>query len=102
MDEAVLDAKDISPEPKDDWQEVQNYIEAMNHSIKKLEKLPLSSRLLREAHKILLKGVRGKNKLPGEFRTSQNWIGGATINDAFLFRHIIHLSLIVLVTWKNF
>lgn len=82
MDEAVLDAKDISPEQKDDWQEVQNYIEAMNYSIKSLEKLPLSSRLIRNAHKILLKGVRGKNKLPGEFRSSQNWIGGATINDA--------------------
>jgi Fic family protein len=82
MDEAVLEAKDISPELKDDWQEVQNYIEAMNHSIKSLEKLPLSSRLIKEAHKILLKGVRGKNKLPGEFRTSQNWIGGATIADA--------------------
>jgi Fic family protein len=54
----------------------------MKHSIKNLEKLPLSSRLIKEAHKILLRGVRGKNKLPGEFRTSQNWIGGATINDA--------------------
>ena len=82
IDEAVLEEKDILPESKDDWQEVQNYIEAMNHSIKRLEKLPLSSRLIREAHKILLKGVRGKNKLPGEFRSSQNWIGGATINDA--------------------
>ncbi len=82
MDEAVLEAKDINPELKDDWQEVQNYIEAMNHSIKNLKKLPLSSRLIKQAHKILLKGVRGKNKLPGEFRTSQNWIGGATINDA--------------------
>lgn len=82
IDEAVLDEENILPESKDDWQEVQNYIEAMNYSIKRLEKLPLSSRLIRETHKILLKGVRGKNKLPGEFRTSQNWIGGATINDA--------------------
>ena len=82
IDEAVLDEKDILPDGKDDWQEVQNYIEAMNYSIERLENLPLSSRLIREAHKILLKGVRGKNKLPGEFRTSQNWIGGATINDA--------------------
>jgi len=82
MDEAIMEAKDISPEQKDDWQEVQNYIEAMNYSIKRLEQLPLSSRLIRDAHRILLKGVRGKNKLPGEFRTSQNWIGGATINDA--------------------
>jgi Fic family protein len=82
MDEAVLEAKDISPEQIDDWQEVQNYIQAMNYSIKNLEKLPLSSRLIKSAHKILLKGVRGKNKMPGEFRTNQNWIGGATINDA--------------------
>lgn len=82
MDEAILEAKDIDPEKKDDWQEVQNYIEAMNYSIARLNKLPLSNRLIREAHKILLKGVRGKNKMPGEFRTSQNWIGGATIKDA--------------------
>lgn len=82
IDDAILDEKDILPEAKDDWQEVQNYVEAINYSIKRLEKLPLSSRLIREAHKILLQGVRGKNKLPGEFRTSQNWIGGATINDA--------------------
>lgn len=82
MGEAVLEAKDIRPGLKDDWQEVQNYIEAMHYAIKKMKTLPLSSRLIREAHKILLKGVRGKHKLPGEFRSSQNWIGGASINDA--------------------
>lgn len=82
IDEAILDASDVLPESKDDWQEVQNYISAINYSITRLESLPLSSRLIREAHKILLQGVRGKNKLPGEFRTSQNWIGGATISDA--------------------
>jgi Fic family protein len=82
ISEAVLDKKDILPEAKDDWQEVQNYISAMNHSIKKLKRLPISSRLIRESHEILLQGVRGKNKSPGAFRRSQNWIGGATINDA--------------------
>ncbi|MCX6249852.1 MAG: Fic family protein [Bacteroidetes bacterium] len=82
MDEAVLEAKDIDPEKKNDWQEVQNYIEAMNYSIARLDKFPLSNRLIRETHRILLKGVRGKNKMPGEFRTSQNWIGGATLQDA--------------------
>lgn len=82
MDEAVLGEKDISPEKRDDWQEVQNYIEAMNYSINRLSKLSVSNRLLREAHKILMKGVRGKHKTPGEFRMSQNWIGGATLNDA--------------------
>ena len=82
MDEAVLDGKDINPERKDDWLEVQNYIKAINYSIKRLDKFPLSSRLIKEAHKILLRGVRGRNKSPGEFRMSQNWIGGATIKDA--------------------
>jgi Fic family protein len=82
IDEALKEDKDISPERKDDWQEVRNYIDAMNVSIKKLEKLPISTRLLKDAHKILMRGVRGEQKRPGEFRTSQNWIGGATIKDA--------------------
>jgi Fic family protein len=82
MDEAILEEKDISPEKRNDWQEVQNYMEAMNYSIERLYKLPVSNRLIREAHKILMKGVRGKHKTPGAFRTSQNWIGGATLKDA--------------------
>lgn len=82
LDEAVMEAKDINPEKIEDWQEVRNYIEAMNYSIARLVELPLSNRLIREAHRILLEGVRGKNKMPGEFRTSQNWIGGATLKDA--------------------
>lgn len=55
---------------------------ALNSAIKRLEELPISSRLIKEVHSILLQGVRGKHKLPGEFRTSQNWIGGASIADA--------------------
>lgn len=82
IEEALLNIEDIEPEKRDDWEEVQNYIQAMDNAIKKLESLPFSSRLIRETHKTLLQGVRGKNKLPGEFRTSQNWIGGASINDA--------------------
>jgi Fic family protein len=82
IEEALLDKEDLEEEKRDDWEEVQNYISALNTAIEKLKKLPFSSRLIKETHKTLLKGVRGKHKLPGEFRKSQNWIGGASISDA--------------------
>ncbi|QQS50516.1 MAG: Fic family protein [Bacteroidota bacterium] len=82
MDEALLDKEDLPLDKRDDWEEVQNYIKAMEWAIKFLDKLPFSSRLIRETHRVLLQGVRGEKKQPGEFRISQNWIGGATINDA--------------------
>lgn len=82
LTEAFLRVEDISLERRDDWSEIHNYIDAVNYAILSLNELPLSSRLLRQTHKILLQGVRGKHKLPGEFRTSQNWIGGASISDA--------------------
>jgi Fic family protein len=82
IEDALFDREDLNEEKRDDWEEVQNYISALNSAISSLEKLPFSSRLIKETHKILLQGVRGKHKLPGEFRTSQNWIGGASINDA--------------------
>jgi Fic family protein len=82
VSEALMDEKEIDPERRDDWKEVQNYIEAMNFSIQSLKDLPLSTRLLKKCHELLMQGVRGKHKSPGEYRKSQNWIGGATIDDA--------------------
>jgi Fic family protein len=82
MDEALLEKEDIPIEKREDWEEVQNYIKALDWAVKELNQLPFSSRLIRGTHKILLQGVRGEKKQPGSFRSSQNWIGGATINDA--------------------
>ena len=82
IEETFMKKEEIVREKRDDWEELQNYIKAINKAIVDLQKIPFSSRLICQTHKILLQGVRGKNKLPGEFRTSQNWIGGATINDA--------------------
>ncbi|MCK4905921.1 MAG: Fic family protein [Spirochaetes bacterium] len=83
IDEALMDEKEIDPEKRDDWKEVNNYLKAMDYSLNKLNKLPLSCRLLKDAHKILMQGVRGENKSPGQFRKSQNWIGGSNLTDAF-------------------
>lgn len=92
MEEALLAKGDVPLDKRDDWDEVQNYIQAMNFGIKRLETLPFSSRLIKDTHAILLQGVRGEQKQPGDFRTSQNWIGGATINDA-VFVPPVHTSI---------
>ena len=92
IEEALLDREDIPLNKRDDWEEVQNYIEAINYAIAQLEKIPFSARLIKECHRILLKGVRGENKQLGEFRKSQNWIGGVTLDDA-IFIPPIHTSI---------
>lgn len=67
-----------------DVQEVQNYVKAMEYGLKRIESLPLSLRLIRELHAVLMQGVRGEHLTPGEFRRSQNWIGppGRSLNEA--------------------
>ncbi|MDC0357590.1 Fic family protein [Oligoflexia bacterium] len=84
--EDVLDYEVNSKnDSSDDVQEVCNYITALNYAVKEIRSkkgLPLSLRMLREAHQRLLKGGRGKHKSPGEFRESQNWIGGTRPGNA--------------------
>jgi Fic family protein len=82
IDEALMPEDQISPEKRDDWREVRNYIGAVNTAIEELKKKPLSNRPLKQTHAILMQGARGERKQPGEFRTSQNWIGGSSLLDA--------------------
>ena len=91
LQEALIDKSDLDPEKRNDWQEVHNYTEAINFAIKRLGHMPLSNRLLREAHAVLLQGVRGKHKQPGEFRTSQNWIGVSLKHATFIPPHPQHV-----------
>jgi Fic family protein len=83
MDEAVIPEELVIPENKDDWSEIQNYTKAINFAKEQLEHLPVSARLITNIHAILLQGVRGEHKNPGEIRRSQNWIGGSSLKDAF-------------------
>ncbi len=79
----LFEAEEAPGVPLDDVEEVSHYVAAMNHALERLRGgFPLSLRLIRETHGILLSGGRGANKMPGEFRTSQNWIGGSRPGNA--------------------
>lgn len=91
IEEALVDKGDLDPEKRNDWQEVHNYVQAINVAVKQLPHMPLSNRLLRETHAVLLQGVRGKHKQPGEFRASQNWIGVSLQHATFIPPHHQHV-----------
>ena len=79
-----VEAQIFDPTRPDDTEEILNYVNAMNYGLERLDDLPMSLRLVREIHALLMQGVRGQHATPGEFRTTQNWIGtqGASINTA--------------------
>lgn len=91
IEDAFKDKADLKPEDRDDWAEVQNYIHAIHFAVHSLDELPLSNRLLKQTHEVLLAGVRGERKQPGEFRKSQNWIGVSLKNAAFVPPHHEHV-----------
>lgn len=84
LSDLLLFEHDAAPGvPRHDVEETSNYIAAMNHGLRRMEQgFPISLRLLREVHARLLQGVRGGEKDPGEFRRSQNWIGGTRPGNA--------------------
>jgi Fic family protein len=74
----LYESKQVPGVPVDDVEEVSAYVAALNHGLKRMQGgFPLSLRLLRELHAVLMRTGRGSNKQPGEFRRSQNWVGGS-------------------------
>jgi Fic family protein len=83
ISDLILFENDIMPGvPTDDVIEVANYVKAMNYGLQRLTDFPLSLRLIKEIHRVLLDGARGSSKSPGEFRTSQNWVYGSRPGNA--------------------
>jgi Fic family protein len=83
LDDLLLFENDATPGvPLEDVQEVSNYVAAMSYGLDRLKELPLSLRLIKEIHRVLLSKGRGSNKEPGEFRRSQNWVGGTRPGNA--------------------
>ncbi|MEN8261644.1 MAG: Fic family protein [Pseudomonadota bacterium] len=91
MEEVLVDVGDVEPKRRGDWAEVRNYITATHEAIAALENLPLSNRIIKQAHRTLLQGVRGRHKRPGEFRISQNWIGVSLKHATFVPPHHVHV-----------
>ena len=84
LDDVLRDEANVRGRRPADVAEVRNYVAAMGHGLAMLDQLPVSVRLIRDVHRVLLTGVRGSERQPGEVRTTQNWIGyqGATLGQA--------------------
>jgi Fic family protein len=100
----VLDVDATGASPGSDLEEVLNYVEAMRWGAERLDRLPISTRLLREMHKSLMAGVRGRDLGPGRFRETQNWIGppGSTIESASFVPPPPTEIAALLTDWENF
>jgi len=92
----------IKEEVPNDVKEIENYINAIDYGYNRIQTLPLSLRLIREIHEVLMKGVRGVNKTPGEFRKSQNWIGGYSISTASYIPPSIECLNVLLDNFEKF
>ena len=93
MEDLFKKEAEVKPEERDDLLEVRLYIKALQEAVDALPTLPLCNRLIRQAHKTLLSSGRGQNKMPGEFRRSQNWIGGRSPQTAaFIPPHEQHVE----------
>jgi len=88
--------------PMDDVNEVSCYIDALNYGMRRLNELPLSLRLLKEMHMRLMNNSRGKHKQPGEFRTTQNWIGGTRPGTARFVPPPPHKLMMCLDSFEKF
>ncbi len=100
----LFEAAEEEPPRAPDVQEVRNYVRAMEYGLKRLEKLPLSLRLVREIHARLMEGVRGKKRSPGEFRQVQNWIGppGCSLAEATFVPPPVPEMHAALDEWEKF
>lgn len=101
--EEVLQVDENVPEIKP-VHEVVNYIRAMNFGLTRLKELPMSIRIIHEIHKQLLDGVRGQERVPGEFKRGQNWIGppGCTLNEAYYVPPPPHSIVELMGDWENY
>ncbi len=104
QDVLAAEARILSPDRPRDVDEVTNYVRAMNHGLERLQNLPVSVRLIREIHAELVKGARGSRLMPGEIRTSQNWIGpgGCSLAEATFVPPPPHEVAQHLGEWESF